>query len=209
MSATAKARAELASHQAPSEPNGYYDSRFQAEALKVLPGEYVVTDREVMLVTVLGSCVSACIRDPLAGVGGMNHFMLPDSEAGGAVSESARYGAYAMEMLINELLRRGAAKRRLEVKVFGGGAVLPGFTVNNVGVRNGRFVLDYCAAEDLEVKSQDLLDVFPRRVHYFPKSGRVMVKRLPSANDAEVLASEKLYRSRLREAPAQGSIELF
>ena len=122
-------------------PTTYFDPKFNAHAMKVLPGEYIVTDRDVMLVTVLGSCVSACIRDPLAGVGGMNHFMLPDLEHGGAASESARYGSYAMEVLINELLKRGAARSRLECKVFGGGAVLAGFTHSNVGKRNGDFVL--------------------------------------------------------------------
>lgn len=205
MYAIRRARGE----QAPARPSGYYDSRFEAQALKVLPGEYLVTDREVMLVTVLGSCVSACMRDPLAGVGGMNHFMLPETENSGAASESARYGGYAMEMLINELLKRGAARSRLETKVFGGGAVLPGFTVNNVGQRNGLFVLDYLRAEGLALSGQDLFDVYPRRVHYFPKTGKVFVKRLPSANDTEVLASEKLYRSRLQESPTQGSVELF
>ena len=194
--------------QAAATPTGYFDPRFQTEALKVLPGEYVVTGRDVMLVTVLGSCVSACVRDPLAGVGGMNHFMLPDGE-GSAAGASARYGSYAMEVLINELLKLGAARKRLEAKVFGGGAVLPGFTINNVGQRNGRFVLDYLVAEQLRLVAQDLFDTCPRRVHYFPVSGRVMVKRLPSAHDTEVLASESLYRRRLEEAPVAGSVELF
>jgi chemotaxis protein CheD len=193
----------------PTEQLGYFDPKFNAQALKVLPGEYLVTDRDVMLETVLGSCVSACMRDPLAGVGGMNHFMLPETENTGAASESARYGGYAMEMLINELLKRGASRSRLETKVFGGGAVLPGFTVNNVGQRNGRFVLDYLREEGLSLSGQDLFDVCPRRVHYFPKTGKVFVRRLPSANDTEVLASEKLYRSRLQESPTTGSVELF
>ena len=197
----------------PAEPQGYFDPKFNAQALKVLPGEYLVTDRDVMLVTVLGSCVSACMRDPLAGVGGMNHFMLPDSGVDGRSSswanESARYGSYAMEMLINELLKRGASRARLETKVFGGGAVLAGFTFNNVGERNGRFVLDYLKNEGLTLNGQDLFDVYPRRVHYFPKTGRVLVRRLPSANDTEVLASERLYRSRLAESPSTGSVELF
>lgn len=193
----------------PPEPEGYYDTRFQAQALKVLPGEYLVTGNDVMLVTVLGSCVSACIRDPVARVGGMNHFMLPDTEQSGAASESARYGSYAMEMLINELLKRGASRARLETKVFGGGAVLPGFTVNNVGERNVRFVRQYLAAEGLPIAGEDLLDVVPRRVHYFPRTGRVMLKRLPSANDTEVLASERLYQTRLLQSPTQGSVELF
>lgn len=202
------ARAE-GEHQAPAEPTGYFDPKFNAQALKVLPGEYLVTHNDVMLVTVLGSCVSACVRDPLARVGGMNHFMLPEGEAGGAANETARYGAYAMEMLINELIKRGASRTRLECKVFGGGAVLAGFTSNNVGARNGQWVLGYLQAEGLSVSAQDLFDTCPRRVHYFPRTGKVMVKRLPSANDTEVLASEKLYRSRLRESPTQGSVELF
>jgi chemotaxis protein CheD len=196
----------------PAEPQGYFDPKFNAQALKVLPGEYLVTERDVMLVTVLGSCVSACIRDPLAGVGGMNHFMLPEADSdrtGSWGNESARYGGYAMEMLINDLLKRGASRSRLETKVFGGGAVLAGFTVSNVGDRNGRFVLDYLRNEGLTVNGQDLFDTCPRRVHYFPKTGRVMVKRLPSANDVDVLASEKLYRSRLKESPTTGSVELF
>lgn len=187
----------------------YFDKQFASQALKVLPGEFLVTDRDVMLVTVLGSCVSACIRDPLLKIGGMNHFMLPDSDVLDAANESARYGSYAMELLINEMLKRGAARSRLETKVFGGGAVLPGFTVNNVGQRNGEFVLDYLAAEGLAISGQDLYDVYPRRVHYFPKTGRVMVKRLPSAIDKDVLASEKLYRARLKESPTEGSVELF
>jgi chemotaxis protein CheD len=195
--------------QASADPAGYYDPRFAAEALKVLPGEYLVTDRDVMLVTVLGSCVSACLRDPVAGIGGMNHFMLPEAGGGDTAGDSARYGGYAMEVLINELLKRGADRGRLEAKVFGGGAVLPGFTINNIGQRNGRFVLDYLRAEGIPVAAQDLLDVYPRRVHYFPISGRVLVRRLPSANDAEVLASESLYRSRLASGPVGGSVELF
>lgn len=200
---------KVRSEAPPAEPAGYFDNRFNAQALKVLPGEYLVTGRDVMLVTVLGSCVSACIRDPLLQIGGMNHFMLPDCDTTDSSSESARYGGYAMEVLINELLKRGAARERLETKVFGGGAVLPGFTVNNVGQRNGRWVLEYLAAEHLGIAGQDLFDVCPRRVHYFPRTGRVMVKRLPSANDTEVLASEKLYRARLKESPTHGSVELF
>lgn len=200
---------DVGTHQAPAEPTGYFDPKFNAQALKVLPGEYLVTGNDVMLVTVLGSCVSACIRDPLARVGGMNHFMLPDGDTLNAANESARYGGFAMEILINELLKRGASRARLETKVFGGGAVLPGFTFNNVGQRNGEFVLNYLRNEGLSLSGQDLYDVFPRRVHYFPRSGKVMVKRLPSANDTEVLASEKLYRSRLAESPTQDSVELF
>ena len=186
---------------------GYYDNHFKANAIKVLPGEYVVTGEDVMLVTVLGSCVSACIRDPLAGVGGMNHFMLPDSEVG--EGGSARYGAYAMEMLINDLLKRGGSRNRMEAKVFGGGAVLASLSSSNVGQRNAEFVLRYLADEGVPVLAQDLGDTCPRRLHYFPATGRVMLKRLPSAQGAEVAEGEKLYRSRLQQTPASGSVELF
>lgn len=195
--------------QESANPSTYFDPKFQAHAMKVLPGEYIVTDRDVMLVTVLGSCVSACMRDPLAGVGGMNHFMLPDTEQGGAAGESARYGGYAMEVLINELLKKGARRERLETKVFGGGAVLAGFTHSNVGQRNGDFVLRYLKTEHLSLAAQDLYDTCPRRVHYFPLTGRVMVKRLPSANDTDVIASERMYQRKLAESPTVGSIELF
>jgi len=184
----------------------YYDNRFDAHAIKVLPGEYVVSGEDLMLVTLLGSCVSACVRDPLAGVGGMNHFMLPDSESG--EGGSARYGAYAMEILVNELLKRGAARSRLEAKVFGGGAVLASLSSSNVGERNAAFVLRYLADEGVPVLAQDLGDICPRRVHYFPRSGRVMLRRLPAAR-AEVVSSESLYQSRLRQTPATGDVELF
>ncbi len=129
--------------------NLYFDRQFGARAAKVLPGEFYVTSQDMLIVTVLGSCVAACIRDSESGIGGMNHFMLPDAGGDGSTSswggESARYGGYAMEMLINDLLKRGASRSRLETKVFGGGAVLAGFTSNNVGERNGRFVLDHPA----------------------------------------------------------------
>ncbi|MDR3416703.1 MAG: chemoreceptor glutamine deamidase CheD [Nevskia sp.] len=186
---------------------GYYDPKFGAHAIKVLPGEYIVTGEDVMLVTLLGSCVSACIRDPLSRIGGMNHFMLPDRDSGDG--GSARYGAYAMEMLINDLLKRGAARDRLEAKVFGGGAVMATLSSSNVGERNVEFVKRYLSAESIPVVAQDLGDTCPRRVHYFPSSGRVMLKRLPTAQKAEVVAGETLYQTRLRQEPSSGGVELF
>ena len=125
--------------------NVYYDRTFDCEAAKILPGEYYFTNKDMLIVTVLGSCVSACIRDRVTGLGGMNHFMLPDGggDAGSPVSASARYGTYAMEILINDLLKAGARRENLEAKVFGGGAVLKGFTAINVGERNAAFVLQF------------------------------------------------------------------
>lgn len=188
--------------------DGYFDPRFQTHAIKLLPGEYRIDDHDVMLVTVLGSCVAACINDPQRGIGGMNHFMLPDARDAND-GGSARYGAFAMEVLVNELLKHGATRERLQAKVFGGGAVLPGFTTTNIGAQNASFVLRYLAAEQIPVLAQDLGDVCPRRVHYFPRSGRVMVKRLATAQNAAVAAEEQNYRSRLRQVPVAGDVELF
>ncbi|HEU0198714.1 MAG TPA: chemoreceptor glutamine deamidase CheD [Nevskiaceae bacterium] len=195
-----------------AEAGSYFDPRFKTQALKILPGEYRVDDRDVMLVTVLGSCVAACLYDPLRRVGGMNHFMLPeaqDESSTWGTTNSTRYGAFAMEMLINDLLKRGASKARLQAKLFGGGAVLPGLTTTNVGDQNAVFALHYMAAEHIPVIGQDLGDVCPRRVHYFPASGRVMVKRLPAAHTRSVADEERQYRQSLQQQPKTGSVELF
>lgn len=189
--------------------DGYYDSRFLAQAIKILPGEFRATGQDLMLVTVLGSCVAACVHDPVALVGGMNHFMLPEGPDGSLGGDSARYGSYAMEVLINELFKLGARRERLEAKVAGGGAVLPGMTFNPVGDRNGRFAIDYLRAEGIRVVAQDLFDVFPRRVHFFPASGRMLVKRLPAVESNELVRREEQYRRRVDRRPAESSIELF
>ncbi len=184
----------------------YYERQFDLPAIKLLPGEFYVTGEAMALTTVLGSCVSACIRDRELGIGGMNHFMLPDSEGGGS---SARYGSYAMEILVNELLKLGASRRMLEAKVFGGGAVMKSFTDTNVGARNISFVLDYLKAERIPIVSQDLGDSCPRKIGYLPQSGRAMVKRLTVLAVKSDLADENAYRSRLVQAPVAGTIELF
>lgn len=192
-------------------PNTYYDRDFDIHAAKILPGEYYVTVRDMVLVTVLGSCVSACIRDRISGIGGMNHFMLPDNnqESGNLTNVSARYGSYAMEMMINQLLKMGARRANLEAKVFGGGSVLGGITTANVGVRNAEFVLDYLHTEGIAVAGQDLLDAFPRKVYFFPNSGRVLVKKLRKMHNETIIEREKAYRSRLKAADIQGDVELF
>ena len=150
-------------------PNVYYDRSFEKEAAKILPGEYYVTTRDMLIVTVLGSCVSVCLRDRTNGIGGMNHFMLPHSEnsADNPLSVPARYGTYAMEMLINHLQKLGAKRNNFEAKVFGGGNVLRGFNVINVGAQNAEFALHFLEAEKIRVISKDLLDIYPRKVYFF------------------------------------------
>lgn len=192
-------------------PHLYYDREHNTEAAKILPGEYYATARNMVLVTVLGSCVCACIRDKSSGIGGMNHFMLPDSgqDRNNPLSESARYGTYAMEILINQLLKIGAKRGNLEAKVFGGASVLRGFTVNNVGERNAEFVMQFLKTEKIPVVAQDMLDVNPRKVYYFPTSGLVRVKNLKNVHNDTIISREAEYKSRLNYARLEGDVELF
>jgi len=192
-------------------PNLYFDPEHNSDAAKILPGEYYVTARDMVIVTVLGSCVCACIRDKVSGIGGMNHFMLPDSgwDQNNPLGESARYGTYAMEVLINELLKMGANRRNFEAKVFGGGAVLRGFTVGNVGERNAEFVLNFLQIEKIHVAAQDLLDIYPRKVYFFPRSGLVRVKTLRMVNNDTIINRESEYKTRLQYSKVEGDVDLF
>jgi chemotaxis protein CheD len=190
--------------------NHYYDSQFKHEAVKLLPGEFYVCQHDRLLVTVLGSCVAACIRDYSNGVGGMNHFMLPE---GGSdpVGMPARYGVYAMEVLINQVLKTGGRRDRLEAKVFGGGNVLRGFSGNTVGNRNSAFVQEFLAREGIRVVAEDLLDVYPRKVYFFPATGRALVKKLLRLHNETLLERERDYNARLSNAAGAsgGDVELF
>ncbi|MFD1121269.1 chemoreceptor glutamine deamidase CheD [Methylophilus flavus] len=190
----------------------YFDRTFNCDAAKISPGEYYYTDKDMLIVTVLGSCVSACIRDTRSGIGGMNHFMLPESgsaDRDSPVSESMRYGTYAMEVLINQLLRNGARRENLEAKIFGGGNVLRSFTTNNVGDRNAAFVKQYLKDEGIKVTGEDLLDIYPRKVYYFPKTGKVLVKKLKQLNNYTLVKREQAYSSKLKTNDVGGDIDLF
>jgi chemotaxis protein CheD len=191
-------------------PNRYYDPQLGCEAVKLLPGEYYATNRDVALVTVLGSCVAACLRDRESGVGGMNHFMLPHAgvEAGPA-SAPARYGVHAMELLINHLTRLGARRRNLEAKVFGGGNVLRGVTRLNVGESNAQFVAHFLRQEAIPVVAEDLQGEISRKVYYFPATGRALVRGIKTAHNRTILEREAQYRQRLDALPVAGDSELF
>ena len=191
-------------------PNRYYDSHLKREAVKLMPGEYFATQADVAIVTVLGSCVSACLRDPRTGVGGMNHFMLPRGfEDSTPVSTSARYGIHAMELLINRLVKLGAGRAHLEAKVFGGGNVMRGFTVLNIGEANANFVEGYLRAEGIRIVADDLLGESPRKVYFFPKTGRALVREIRRLHNPTLLEREAEYDERLRELPRGGQIEIF
>jgi chemotaxis protein CheD len=188
----------------------YYERDMGRNAVKLLPGEFFVSGDDIVLSTVLGSCVSACVWDRAAKVGGMNHFMLPEGgKENDPVGLAGRYGVFAMELLINELLKRGARKANLEAKLFGGGAVMKNFTTLNVGERNVRFVLDFLKTEGVRIVSQDLLDVHPRRVAFFPTTGRALCKKLQQV-DTTLVAEEQRYNATLNaERGSGGDVELF
>ena len=183
----------------------FYEAHFKSDAVKVLPGEYYVDDEDLLIMTTLGSCIAACLWDRHARVGGMNHFMLPEG-----VGDSGRYGSFAMELLINELLKRGATRSGLEAKVFGGGAVISGMSSLNVGERNTTFVLDYLKTERITVVSKDVLDIYPRKVCFLPASGKAMVKRLaPTSSDAVVAQDRVAVERAVTSSSSGGSVDLF
>ncbi|MDP2961124.1 MAG: chemoreceptor glutamine deamidase CheD [Sulfurimicrobium sp.] len=191
-----------------------WNAAHECYAARIMPGEYYVTKNDESVYTTLGSCISACIRDRVLGIGGMNHFMLPatdlteaDAWKSASISASTRYGNYAMEHLINEILRNGGKRQNLEVKVFGGGRILANMT--DVGLRNIAFVRDYLKTEGLSVASEDVGDIFPRMVVYFPTTGKVRVKRLRSLHTNTIASQEKSYIESIKEKPVSGDVELF
>ena len=190
----------------------YWDPTQGSMTAKVLPGEYYVSRQEELIATVLGSCVSACIRDRRRGIGGMNHFMLPEPMGerdawSSTVGRAARYGNDAMEQLINAILKAGGRREDLEVKIFGGGRVLAQMT--DVGRRNIEFVQRYISTEKLTVTASDLGDVYPRQVQFFPASGKVRVRQLRGMRDATLVDGERYYLKRLANDPIKGEVELF
>jgi chemotaxis protein CheD len=176
-----------------------------------LPGEYYVTVHDELITTVLGSCVSACIRDPAMRIGGMNHFMLPSRglDSGNMASEATRYGNFAMEKLINDILKNGGRREYLEIKLFGGGNVLKNMGTTDIGGRNISFVRDYLTTEGFKVVAEDLGDIFPRKVVYDPISGKVQVKKLRSLHNDTITQRELGYRQEIEQQPVAGDIELF
>ena len=183
----------------------FWDAHFRNDAVKVLPGEYFVHDEDLLITTTLGSCIAACLWDRERRIGGMNHFMLPEG-----AGESGRYGSCAMELLINEMMKRGASRLTLEAKIFGGGAVIGGMSSINVGERNTKFVIDYLQTERIPIVSRDVLEIYPRKVCFLPASGKAMVKRLaPTHNDAFVAQDRMAAQKATPVSSAGGSVDLF
>ena len=204
--AAARLAALKARPRKPGEASFYwYDAHFASEAVKVLPGEYYAAREDLLVMTTLGSCIACCLWDRQAHVGGLNHFMLAEG-----ADDSGRYGSFAMELLINELMKLGATRSTLEAKVFGGGQVMSGMDTLRVGERNTRFVLDYLHTERIPVVSKDVLDVYPRKVCFLPASGKAMVKRLAATHGSELAARERAAAARPIAGDGDaGSVDLF
>ncbi len=187
----------------------FYDAKENMTVIKIFAGDwYVSTESGQMISTILGSCVSACIRDPYIGIGGMNHFLLPgDDNIDSSHSDAARYGMFSMECLINGILKAGGHKDRLEIKVFGGGNV-----TNNsikIGSKNAKFIRDFLNKEGLKIFSEDLEGDYPRRVHYYPDTGKVMMRVLRRREDLAVMEEENIYQRKITINPIGNDIELF
>ena len=192
----------------------FWDKRHNMFSAKILPGEYYVSMHGELISTVLGSCISACIRDVKMGIGGMNHFMLPmgcEEEHAGKIhlTSATRYGNFAMEMLINEILKAGGNRKNLEVKLFGGGRVLSSMTKMDIGNKNINFIHGYLKEENLKITSEDTGDIYPRKVLFFADTGKVRVKKLHNIHNDTINKREDTYRKSIDKKAVQSDIELF
>lgn len=188
------------------------DARFPHKVAQVLPGQYFASEDPMVVYTVLGSCISACINDPVAKVGGINHFMLaePKTKEGRHDSwgESARYGNYAMELLLNELMKLGGIKERMEVKIFGGAKLYE--SSQNVGKGNSNWVIDYMKTEGFNVVTCDVGDIYPRKLYYFTETGRLLMKKIKKLRNETILVREEEYKeSLLRKRKREDDVTLF
>lgn len=185
----------------------YVDLTNTCITAKLLPGEYYVTQKNEMITTVLGSCVAACIYDPKSGIGGMNHFMLPGDPNSNSDDNSARYGLFAMESMINDILKLGIKKSLLKAKLFGGGQIIE--KMSDIGRKNIQFAKTFLYAEGFELESSDLGLIYPRKVNFFPGTGKAKVKRLRTLHNSTLVVREKAYLESINKAPIAGDIELF
>jgi len=188
----------------------YFDPRFEATIITVAPGEHEITSaKDEIVATVLGSCISVCMRDSHTGVGGLNHFLLPKNNGGADPSAGERYGDTAMEVLINGLLKRGAKRSNFEAKVFGGARVLSGATMLAIGDGNIAFVTEFLKREGIQTVSQDVGGTRSRRIHYQPSTGRAWVQHVQSSQKSTEHEQEVAYLNRLKTQPVAGEVEIW
>ena len=194
--------------------NRFRERKLGMEMAKILPGEFYVTHSDEIIATVLGSCISVCICDKKMGIGGMNHFMLPENKKGdddgwkyNQADKAARYGLDAMEQLVNNILKNGGRKKHFEVKITGGGRMMA--KMADIGQKNINFIQEYLKTEGYTVTSEDVGDIFPRKVRYFPKTGKLQVMKLRSLHNETIIKREDDYKEKLNVEPVSGDIELF
>jgi chemotaxis protein CheD len=176
-------------------------------AVKIFSGDwYVTSNPKEVLVTILGSCVAACIHDPVLKIGGMNHFLLPGNLKA-TDDESARYGLYAMEKLINELLKLGAVKERLQVKIFGGARVIN--YSSDIGNKNITFIKNFLQSDGYKLTAEHVGGEYPRRIHFYPVIGKVKMKLVEGQEKTKIISNERMYEESLKKKPVEGEAELF
>ncbi|WP_027856650.1 chemoreceptor glutamine deamidase CheD [Marinobacterium jannaschii] len=188
----------------------FWISNQKKYAVKVAPGEFYVTRNDEVIVTTLGSCISACIIDEVVGVGGMNHFILPDSGPGHVhddLAGSSRYGTFAMEELINSILKFGGKRERLRAKITGGGEMLNG--TSQIGAKNAHFVVDFLNTERIQIEAEDIGGPWPRKVMYIPREGRMLVKKMERFDRSRIVEEETQYQKQLDKSLDQSDVELF
>ncbi len=193
-----------------------YSESFKRNMVIIYPGEFYVSSHDI-IATVLGSCISVCIKDKKTGIAGMNHFMLPGDVRSEDMflSASAKYGMFAMEQLINEMIKRRGSKKDFEAKVFGGGHVL-NFrkTDGNVPESNIEFVRAFLNMEQISIVKQDVGGFAGRKILFFPDTAKVLLKRLESSVDSSIVKAEESYKAKLfkekeKLLEAGGDLTLF
>ncbi len=195
----------------PESSKSYLDPETKLPTTKILPGEFHIANGEEMIVTTLGSCICACIRDKELGIGGMNHFMLPHEKSSHHIDRKATaYGQYAMEHLINEILKKNQYNRKnLEAKIFGGGAVVDSNI--SVGDENIRFVKTYLKLEGIPILAEDLGEDVARKIYFQPATGKVTCKRFQAMNNRMIEEREKAYLENIEQRieTEDTEVELF
>ncbi len=194
--------------------NRFYVRKRGELIAKILPGEYYVTSNEEIISTVLGSCVSVCIRDSSRGIGGMNHFMLPEKKRipgehwdFHSSDVATRYGAYAMEHMINDIIKFGGNRKNFEIKICGGSRII--HTMTDVGAKNIIFIKDYLKTEGYSVTNEDVGGLHPRKVRYSPQTGRLQIRKLGSLHNHTVFDRELQYKTVINNDDMAGKVELF
>lgn len=190
-----------------------YDRTFKRPSFEIFAGDYYVTKvQKVVLTTLLGSCISVCLKDSINNVVGFNHFMLPDklNQENIFASADARYGLFSMEKMINQMLKLGASKRFLEAKIFGGGKVLQ-TTFSNVAQANIDFARQYLTLENIPILAEDIGGNVGRKIYFIPETFDIFVKKIVQTQNLQtMLKQENRYLQTIRNKKDEaGELTLF